>query len=351
MLVRRHLDERLERARIWRARERGRVRVPLHARKLGAVVADRRRILAVVRDLEEEIFHRLVGQVGGEHVSAEGFGSGGLRTRVGFFRPHTPYVAPKRYHDLYPLDRIHLPPTPPGDRDDIPPIAFAHNNATPHYGLDELTCRRALQAYYASVSFVDAQVGRLLDALDRLQLSDQTLVVLWSDHGYHLGEHGGIWQKRTLFEQSAGAPLLIRKPGAAGNGVACPAIVEFVDIYPTIAETCGLTPPPALSGRSLAPLLANPGQSWPHAAFTQILRPGDGRPVMGRTVRTDRWRYTEWYGGDTGAELYDHTADPGEFTNLAADPGHADSRRVLRQLFEGNARAGVPETPFEPKRL
>src|SRR5688500_12161033 len=125
---------------------------------------------------------------------------------VGFFRPHTPYVAPKKYFDLYPLDKIQLPSAPATDRDDIPAAAFAHNNPTSHYGLDELTCRRALQAYYASVSFVDAQVGRVLDALDRLDLTAHTLVVLWSDHGYHLGEHGGVWQKRMLFEQSAGAP-------------------------------------------------------------------------------------------------------------------------------------------------
>ncbi len=270
---------------------------------------------------------------------------------VGFFRPHTPFVAPKQYFDLYPLDRIQLPVTPTGDRDDIPPTAFAHNNATPHYGLAEPTLRLALQAYYASVSFVDAQVGRLLDALDRLGLADNTLVVLWSDHGYHLGEHGGIWQKRTLFEPSAGAPLLIRAPGAAGNGTACRAVVEFVDIYPTVADLCGLAPAGPLDGRSLAPLLAAPAQAWPHAAFTQILRPGDGQPVMGRTVRTDRWRYTEWAGGAAGAELYDHAADPGEFTNLSAAPEHAATRAELRRLFAGRARADVPATPVDPTKL
>lgn len=271
---------------------------------------------------------------------------------VGFFRPHTPYVAPKKYFDLYPLERIHLPPTPPGDRDDIPPIALAHNNRTPHYGLDELTCRQALQAYYAAVSFVDAQVGRLLDALDRLGLADSTLVVLWSDHGYHLGEHGGIWQKRTLFEESAGAPLIIRAPGAAGNGRASPAIVEFVDIYPTVARWAGLQPPAGIAGRDLAPLLAKPNLPWKGVGITQILRPAaDNKLVMGRTVRTDRWRYTEWAGGAEGAELYDHESDPHEFINLAGVPAHAETRARLRLLFDGKARSSVPEGPVDVPKL
>ncbi len=270
---------------------------------------------------------------------------------VGFFRPHTPFIAPKKYFDLYPLEKIQLPAFPAADRDDIPALAFAHNNLTPHYGLDELTCRRALQAYYAAVSFMDAQLGRMLDALDRLKLADNTVVVLWSDHGYHLGEHNGIWQKRTLFEESAGAPLIIRVPGAQGNGTPCHAIVEFVDLYPTIAHACGLTPPANLSGRSLMPLLTSPTRPWDHAAFTQILRPGGGSPVMGRTVRTDRWRYTEWANGSAGLELYDHAADPREITNLANRTEHRATREELRRLFTGKASGDVPRTPFVPAKL
>jgi uncharacterized sulfatase len=270
---------------------------------------------------------------------------------VGFFRPHTPFVAPKRYFDLYPLEEIKLPAARAGDRDDIPAAALAHNNLTPHYGLDELTCRRALQAYYASVSFVDAQVGRLLDALERLRLAENTLVVLWSDHGYHLGEHGGVWQKRTLFEESAGAPLIVRVPGAAGNGTVCEAVVEFVDIYPTVAAVAGLEAPKGIGGRSLVPLLADPVRTWNHPAFTQILRPGNGTPVMGRSVRTARWRYTEWAGGEAGAELYDHDADPQEYSNLAARPEWAATRARLRELFAGRASAAVPTGMFDPKRL
>jgi uncharacterized sulfatase len=273
---------------------------------------------------------------------------------VGFFRPHTPYVAPKKYFDLYPLEKIKLPFAPADDRADIPPAAFAHNNPTPNYGLDELTCRTALQAYYAAVSFVDAQVGRVLDALDRLGLAQNTIVVLWSDHGYHLGEHLGAWQKRTLFEESARAPLLIRDPAAKGNGTACARVVEFVDIYPTLAERCGLTPPAGLAGHSLRPLLANPAAPWDGAAITQILRPPDSRfatPVMGRSVRIERWRYTEWNEGRAGTELYDHASDPFEFRNLATDPAHAAQVRDLRARLEPRARGTPPAANFTPARL
>ncbi len=275
---------------------------------------------------------------------------------VGFFRPHTPFVAPKKYFDLHPLDSIHLPEAPADDRSDIPAAAFAHNNPTPHYGLDELTCRQALQAYRASVSFVDAQIGRVLDALDRLQLTDHTLVVLWSDHGYHLGEHLGIWQKRTLFEESARAPLIIRAPGAKGNGQACQGIVEFVDIYPTLTDLASLTPPTTLDGRTLRPLLNDPAQKWDHPAITQILRPADDRistQVMGRTIRTERWRYTEWNAGANGRELYDHEKDPHEFQNLALKPNHETS--LVIQELHGRMKTKIhgtpPTSPVNPKRL
>src|SRR6185295_13302970 len=146
-------------------------------------------------------------------------------------------------------------------------------------------------------------------------------------------------------EESAGAPLIIRAPGAPGNGRPCPAVVEFVDIYPTVAEWCGLRGPANLAGRSLLPLVRAPTTRWDGVAFTQILRPGDGRPVMGRSLRTDRWRYTEWAGGDAGAELYDHVRDLHEISNLAPEPAHADTRRELRQLFHGKVDVGVPSTP------
>ena len=275
---------------------------------------------------------------------------------VGFFRPHTPYVAPKKYFDLYPLDEMRLPYAPEGDRDDIPVAAFAHNNPVPHYGLDDLTLRQALQAYYACVSFIDAQVGRLLGALDELGLAENTIVVLWSDHGYHLGEHNGVWQKRTLFEQSARSPLIIRAPGAAGNGTSSTRVVEFVDIYPTLIGLAHLSATHELAGRDLAPLLADPLAEWESFAITQILRPADDRlttPVMGCSIRTERWRYTEWAEGASGLELYDHYSDPLEFRNLALKPD-AEAQAVMTKLqskLRARASGKIPASPFNPPRL
>ncbi len=275
---------------------------------------------------------------------------------VGFFRPHTPYVAPKKYFEMYPLKDMRLPYAPKDDRDDIPTAAFAHNCPVPHYGLAELTLRKALQAYYATISFVDAQVGRLMTALDDLNLTKNTIVVLWSDHGYHLGEHNGIWQKRTLFEQSARSPLIIRAPGMKGNGTATTRIVEFVDIYPTLTDLAGLKNPQGLEGRSLKALLQDPLAEWNGTAITQILRPADERlptPVMGRSIRTSRWRYSDWAEGEAGVELYDHASDPMEFSNLALQPD-AEAKAVmkrLRKLLGQKASGKVPTTPFNPKRL
>ncbi len=275
---------------------------------------------------------------------------------AGFFRPHTPYVAPKKYFDLYPIEDMRLPYAPMNDREDIPTAAFAHNCPIPHYNLDELTCRQAMQAYYACVSFIDAQVGRMLDALDRLDLAKKTIVVFWSDHGYHLGEHNGIWQKRTLFEQGARAPLIIKAPGAKGNGQACRRIVEFVDVYPTLTALAGIPMPQAVEGRSLVPLLKNPIAKWNGYAITQVLRPADKRlpePVMGRSIRTERWRYSDWGEGKHGIELYDHFADPMEFNNLALKPDKENKAvmKNLRKTLVQKASGKVPKTPFNPKRL
>ncbi len=297
---------------------------------------------------------------------------------VGFFRPHTPYVAPAKYFTLYPLESLGLPFAPRDDRSDIPYAAFAHNCKVANYGLPEATCIQALQGYYASVSFVDAQLGRLLRALDELNLAHKTIVVIWSDHGYHLGEHLGIWQKRCLFEESARAPLLIYSPTAAGNGIACDSIVEFVDIYPTVADICGLPADDALPGRSLKPLLDNPTMQRSSYAVTQVLRPdnlepeklgrdqlergpadappggfgaGSAEPVMGRSIRNQRWRYTEWNGGSDGRELYDHHADPHEFRNVAELPEHQPLISELRAVLDTRAARRPPTTPFNPARL
>ena len=275
---------------------------------------------------------------------------------AGFFRPHTPFVAPKKYFDMYPLEEMRLPFAPSDDREDIPTAAFAHNCPIPHYGLDELTCRKAMQAYYACVSFIDAQVGRMLTALNRLGLAENTVVVFWSDHGYHLGEHNGIWQKRTLFEQGARAPLIIRNPVSKGNGQACRRIVEFIDIYPTLTELARIKTPKQVEGRSLVPLLQNPLSEWNGFAITQVLRPSDNRlakPVMGRSIRTERWRYSDWAEGKNGVELYDHYADPMEFNNLAknATKENLAVMKTLRKMLVKKASGQTPKTPFNPKRL
>ena len=183
--------------------------------------------------------------------------------------------------------------------------------------------REAIQAYHASISFMDAQVGRVLSALDRLKLADRTIVVFTSDHGYHLADHG-LWQKMSLFERSARVPLIIAAPGAKGNGRVARGLAELVDLYPTLAALAGLKPPEYLDGVSLAPMLDNPDATVRDAAFTQIRNDG-------YAIRTDRWRYIEWAEGKEGSQLYDMTKDPAETTNLAADPQQAATVAGLRE--------------------
>ncbi|PQO26351.1 iduronate-2-sulfatase [Blastopirellula marina] len=274
---------------------------------------------------------------------------------VGFFRPHTPYVAPKEFFEMYPLESFRLPYAPENDRDDIPAAAFAHNCPVPNYGLDEPTLLKATQAYYACVSMVDAQIGRLLSALDEIGIAENTIVVFWSDHGYHLGEHDGIWQKRTLFEQASRAPLVIYAPGMKGQG-ACDRIVEFVDIYPTVTDLAGVDTPDHLAGRSLRRLIENPHAPWEGQAITQVLRPADDRlaeMVMGCSIRTDRYRYTEWGDGKYGVELYDHHSDPNEFNNLAQDPDERAQAvmATLRSQLKMKVSGKTPTVPVNPDRL
>ncbi len=257
---------------------------------------------------------------------------------VGFYRPHTPYIAPKRYFDLYPFASVQLPEQLAGDWSDIPEAAL--NIRPANYGLSDEQCRRCLQAYYASISFMDAQVGRLLDALDRLKLADNTIVVLWGDHGYLLGQHGQ-WMKMSLFEESARVPLIIAAPGMAHRR-GCPRVVETIDIYPTLCDLAGISRPANLAGVSLRPLLENPGLAWDRPAYTEVQRKG----VKGRSVRTERWRYTEWNGGQQGAELYDHENDPHEFYNLARQEEYAPVvtrlRGLIHNTFAGESPSNSP---------
>jgi uncharacterized sulfatase len=236
---------------------------------------------------------------------------------VGFYRPHTPYIAPKKYFDLYPIETVPLAPVKENDWDDIPEAALFTKPA--NWGLPDCQLQEAKRAYYAAVSFMDAQVGRVLDALDSLNLSDKTIVVLWSDHGYHLGEHGQ-WMKQSLFEKSARVPFIISIPNGL-KGKVCNRTVELLDIYPTLARLSNLPLPNSQDGDDLSPLLNDPEAEWSHPAYTQVARRKDGQvAIMGRSVRTEEFRYTEWNEGEEGAELYDHHNDPFEYTNLAGKP-------------------------------
>lgn len=249
---------------------------------------------------------------------------------TGFYRPHCPFVAPKKYFDLYPLEKIVLPKESADHLKNIPEAAFW--TKPPNWDLSEGDRRLAIQAYYASITFMDAQLGRILDALDRLNLSDSTIIVFWSDHGYLLSEHGQ-WMKQSLFEQSARVPLIISAPGTRGRGRASARTVELLDLYPTLAELCRLKPPGDLQGQSLRPLLDDPQAEWKKAAYTQVIRGPQGQQFMGRSVRTERWRYTEWDEGRQGVELYDHDKDPGEYRNLAKDPAYGKTIDELKRLL------------------
>jgi uncharacterized sulfatase len=249
----------------------------------------------------------------------------------GFYRPHCPYVAPKKYFESVPFDRVRMPEFPGDFPSRIPKPATASTSPWPWFGVSEAQAREARHAYWAAIEFVDAQVGRLLDALDRLGLADRTIVVFWSDNGYHTGDLG-LWKKQSLFENSARVPLLVAAPGQKAKGKGCGRPVELVDLYPTLADLCGLTPPPGLTGKSLRPLLDDPQAAWDKPAFTQVWRGG----FPGHSVRTERFRYTEWDGGRQGAELYDCSADPGETRNLASDEKLAATVAELKALVQKN---------------
>ena len=247
---------------------------------------------------------------------------------VGFHKPHDPFHAPKKYFDLYPPDAVTPPAADPADVKDLP-LAIAGGPLKKAF--DKFTDRdkrEFMRAYYAGTSFIDAQLGKVLDALDRLGLADKTVVVLLGDHGYHLGERGW-WNKSTLFEHSARAPLVVCDPRAKAKGAATSRLVEFLDLYPTMADVCGLTPPTKLEGTSFRPLLSDPNKAWKPAAYTQVQR---GKNA-GRSVRTGRWRYTEWDGGVSGVELYDHENVPGEYRNLAGEPAEKETLAHLKTLL------------------
>jgi len=279
---------------------------------------------------------------------------------VGFFRPHTPYVAPKvPYFDYYPEEEMPVVRGITEDQADIPAPGLGSYKKEQDRLTDDLR-RRCVQAYYSSISFMDAQVGHVVDSLDRLGLADNTIIVFTSDHGYHMGEHG-LWQKMSLFEESSRVPLLIVAPGSTQGGVV-KAPVSQVDLFPTLAELCGVPTQGNLQGQSLVPMLSDTSVTGRNWALTQVSRGGgrnratvtrdessDLAPFFGYSLRTPRWRYTEWDEGRKGRELYDHTTDPKELTNLAGSPAHAETVRQLSVQLQAAAKSTFPADGKTPE--
>lgn len=286
---------------------------------------------------------------------------------VGFHKPHLPFVAPGKYWDLYDRDAI----TPPSREKMRGSVSWARSTwgelknyldiGRDQEQLDDETTRRLIHGYYAATSYVDAQVGKLLAALERHDLDDRTIVVLWSDHGWYLGDYGE-WCKHTNYEIATRVSLLLRVPAAAAPEAtkgSCERLVELLDIYPTLCELTGLASPPHLHGHSLATLLADPETPWREAAISQyqkrepIVRTlpsgrtrRSGVTNLGTSVRTERFRYTRWKrieAGETSAEeLVDLIADPDSTANVIDDPQYADELPRLRALAD---RSGVGVAP------
>jgi iduronate 2-sulfatase len=260
----------------------------------------------------------------------------------GFTKPHSPPTAPKRFFDLYDPAKVPLPPdfaARPTVPDGFPRLSvparnsdlFINRDATPE------AAREMIRAYWASLTWTDWNVGRVLAELDRLGLRDRTVIVLWGDHGYHLGEKGKWSKHASLFEVGARVPLVVAAPGAKGNGQSSPRVVQSLDIYPTLTSLCQVLAPAGLEGQSLAPLLADPQAAWDRPAYTVS---GANNRLAGVAVRTERYRYAEWEGEKGGAMLFDHAADPHETKNLADDPAHAAAKAELSALARKH-RAGA----------
>ena len=259
---------------------------------------------------------------------------------VGFMKPHLPFIAPKKYWDLYDKNKLILANNsfPP---EDVPRVAMYNWNDLRHYyGIPDVgpvsdeQALNLIHGYYACVSFIDAQVGRLIAELERLKLHEKTIIILWGDNGFQLGEHG-MWDKHSVFETSVHCPLIISVPEQKFKGVKTNALVEFVDIYPSLCDLCGLPIPEGLEGISFKPLIENPKRAWKKAAFSQYPRgvPDYGK-CMGYSMRTDRYRFTEWKVPGTDFceyELYDHLIDPKENVNIA---NHAENAELVKQLAE-----------------
>ncbi len=259
---------------------------------------------------------------------------------IGIYRPHPPWYVPQKYLDLYPLEEIELPEILESDLDDVPEAALIggfSGNMPPmgfhNWVVEAGVWHEGVQAYLASVSFADAMVGELLSALDRSGRADNTIIVLWSDHGWHLGEKHR-WRKQTLWEESTRVPLIIVAPGTTEPGSRTNRVVSLVDLYPTLAELAGFEIPEHVDGRSLMPLLIDPATDWQHVALSTF-------GYKNHAVRSDRYRYIRY--ADGSEELYDHDSDPHEWQNLAADPEYST---IKQELIEQLPQIDAPDTAF-----
>ncbi len=240
---------------------------------------------------------------------------------VGMTRPHLPWYVPQKYFDRYPLDKITVPKVQDGDLDDIP--AEGKRLAVRSRDHSKVTkagqWKQAVQGYLASITFMDAMIGRLLDGIEKTPQAQNTIIVLWGDHGWNLGQKQH-WRKFALWEETTRVPLMITAPGVTRPGQTCARTVNLMDLYPTLVELCGLPERKGVEAVSIAPLLKNPSLPWDHPSVTTYLRGN-------HSVRTERWRYIHYHDG--GEELYNHDADPHEWTNLAADSKYADVKKDL----------------------
>ena len=263
----------------------------------------------------------------------------------GIYRPHVPWFVPRKYFDMFPLDKLQLPPIKEDDADDLPKTGQARIRVDRYYRemVKHGKRKEALQAYLASTAYADAMVGELLKHLAASPQVDNTIVVLWSDHGWHLGEKH-CYRKFTLWEEACHIPLMIRLPRTmkdAGQKGRCDQPVNLLDLYPTLVELCGLTKRTDLDGHSLTPLLKDPDSAWPHASITT-------HNWNCHSIRTKRWRYIRY--ADGGEELYDHLADPNEWNNLANDDAYAEAKRTMKAHLPKTNHPLVKTPDYDPQK-